>query len=425
MIVSKVHIKNFKSIVDLTLDLSNSQRANFKEKNIISFLEPTARIEDRTVPVLSIYGANASGKSNIIKAIGVFQKLVLDGLTPDMYEPNRLQNINEPTLIEMDFFIDKNKFHYGLLYDDKTILEEKLYDRQGVLFEITNLVGKFSKLKTNVNSRDFIKKIYLENTLLEKDSVLYQRKTFLNTIVHRLPRLNTKLSKVFRGFLEGLIVLQSDRKSLPMASVDFLSIIEEEDFVHSCSKITSLIKAFDINISKFDCESKEMAREDVPNEQSLKYFKPMGRTVLGAKIIPYMKDIKGEEKSFDFEKDLSYGTRSIFDLAGPILGILNRGGTLIVDELDRSLHPLTLKGLLNLFKYRDYNKNNAQLISTLHVTDVLEDKIYKTTDFSFVNKSNQTGSTITRLSDIETRNDVNFRDRYLSGAYMGVSYPYM
>ncbi len=78
-----------------------------------------------------------------------------------------------------------------------------------------------------------------------------------------------------------------------------------------------------------------------------------------------------------------------------------------------------------MFKDREYNKKNAQLISTLHVTDVLEDKIYKTPDFSFVNKNNQKGSTITRLSDIETRNDVNFRDRYLSGMYMGVPYSYI
>ena len=151
----------------------------------------------------------------------------------------------------------------------------------------------------------------------------------------------------------------------------------------------------------------------------------MGRTILCAKIIPYMKDINGNEKSFDFEKDISFGTRSIFNIAGPILGVLEKGGTLIVDELDRSLHPFVLKGLLRLFKDKTYNKNNAQIISTLHLTDVLEDKIYKTPDFSFVNKTSQQGSFITRLSDIEKRNEVNFRDRYLSGMYLGIPYTYI
>ena len=426
MIVSKVHIKNFKSIIDLTLDLSQKQRAVNKNDNIISFLEPTSKIEDRTVPVLNIYGANASGKSNIIKAIKIFQRLVLFGLESDMYEPNRLKNIEEPTLIEMDFFVDKNKFHYELLYNDKSIIEERLYDKQGVLFEINNLVGKFAKIKTNVNSREFINKIYNENTLVEKDGLLYQRKTFLNTIVHRLPRLNAKLFKVLRAFAQELVIFESEDKYVPMASLDFLSMVEgNENYTESCNKITSLVKAFDIDIAKFDCESKEVLKEEINKEQSLKYFKPMGRTILGAKIVPYMKDIEGNEKSFDFEKDISFGTRSIFNIAGPILGVLERGGTLIVDELDKSLHPFVLKGLLRLFKDRTYNKNNAQIISTLHLTDVLEDKIYKTPDFSFVNKTSQQGSFITRLSDIEKRNEVNFRDRYLSGMYLGIPYPYI
>ena len=100
----RLNIKNFKSIVDLTLDMSFGQK-RLVEKDVIYALEPTKKIADRVVPVECIYRPNASGKSNLVKAIKVFREIVVDGLVFSSYQPNKLRFIKEPTCFSIEFLV--------------------------------------------------------------------------------------------------------------------------------------------------------------------------------------------------------------------------------------------------------------------------------------------------------------------------------
>ncbi len=106
--LSKIEITNFKSIESLTLDMSFAEGKapnRHKESDIISFLEPTSKPKDRIVSIMNIYGANASGKSNIIHSLFCFQKVLTKGVrnVPDFFSLHKLKDLGDETRIQLYF----------------------------------------------------------------------------------------------------------------------------------------------------------------------------------------------------------------------------------------------------------------------------------------------------------------------------------
>ncbi|MEG3023148.1 MAG: ATP-binding protein, partial [Akkermansia sp.] len=142
-------------------------------------------------------------------------------------------------------------------------------------------------------------------------------------------------------------------------------------------------------------------------------------------INTYHTDIEGEEVKFNLREE-SEGTQILFGVLALILMVLEEGNTLIIDELDSSLHPLIVRELVRLFKDKTYNEKNAQLIFTTHTTDLLDDDLMRVSEVAIVNKTLKKGTTARRLSQFEgIRNVTNFRKRYMEGAFKGIPYPYI
>jgi AAA15 family ATPase/GTPase len=139
----------------------------------------------------------------------------------------------------------------------------------------------------------------------------------------------------------------------------------------------------------------------------------------------YHKDIDEKEVKFHISEE-SYGTQLLFGMLGIILYVLKKGQTLIIDELDRSLHPLLLRAIAHMFKSKVYNQHNAQLIFSAHDTSVLEDELLRISEAAFVQKSVKNGTTACRLCDFEgVSNFDNFRKMYMNYQFGAVPSPHI
>ena len=145
-------------------------------------------------------------------------------------------------------------------------------------------------------------------------------------------------------------------------------------------------------------------------------------------ITTYHKNINNKDIAFKFREDESEGTKILFGLIGIILKTLDDGAVLVIDELERSLHPLILIAIIKMFKSKYWNKNNAQLIFTTHNTDILDDNILKITEINIVKKTLKYGTKVARLNEYKNengekiRNVINFRKQYLAGLYSGIPF---
>jgi len=438
--LSKITIKNFKSIETLVLDLSYAEGSapnRYKKSNILSFIEPTSKSKDRLVSIMNIYGANASGKSNIIHALFCFHKIFSEGMKtlPPMFKVNKLKNLGNNSSIKLEFFIKKKKYIYTLEYNQFSITKEQLLVENEELFSIKNSKGDFKGLEIENFDNNNIKKRFEVSCLSQLENKKIQINTFLSSIVLDLPSLNTKLNLVNKYLKEDVFIALNNDISAPFSIDQLARSNKESDIDKAFDRISEFIKRLDIDIERFKYErnkdvlSKYQINENeyqIPNIPPNKFISinKKDNLIRISEIKSFHKNTEGNEITFSFHEE-SVGTQLSFGLIGTILRTLDKGGIFVIDELDRSLHSLLLKSLIKIFKDKEYNKNGAQLISTLHNTDVLDDNIYKISEFAFINKNIKQGSFIKRLSDFEgIRNDMNFRDRYLDGLYSGIPYPY-
>ncbi|WP_109603970.1 AAA family ATPase [Oceanotoga teriensis] len=124
----------------------------------------------------------------------------------------------------------------------------------------------------------------------------------------------------------------------------------------------------------------------------------------------------------DFEKEESEGTKKFFSLIGPFLATLKRGGVLLIDELDTSIHPLLLDKIIDLFN-SEYNKKNAQLIFSTHNTRILKNQTLNKDNIWFATKNKYGASELFSLLEIKNvRRSGNFENEYLSGRYGAIPY---
>jgi len=121
--------------------------------------------------------------------------------------------------------------------------------------------------------------------------------------------------------------------------------------------------------------------------------------------------------------DESSGTRNLLFLAGPVLDILQKGLTLVIDELDTSLHTLLVRELVRLFHQPEVNTGGAQLIFTTHDTSLLDaPDLFRRDQVWFVEKDREQASTLVALSEFSPRKNEALERGYLMGRYGGVPF---
>lgn len=420
-------VQNFKSILDLKLDLRFAEGKapnHYEELQILPFIGH----DHRHVPVLGVYGANASGKTNILQAMHVFKQIMFRGAENRFY-PNKLNPKYDSTTFEIGFYEKNTLYLYELTYNRDGISHEVLYkkDKGNIIFEITNKDCMFEKIATDEYTSQRLGEIYRVECINDKQQ---QRIAFLTRIARGYAGLNKELVSVWTRLLEGVEVYSENNVPLPYVLERMAGCDDPEKIVQAFDRITTILKKFDIDINRLTWDRKFQPIEDPTKPLDIKdnaitFFKPTNNMLIKDNIRSYHTDVNGNEVVFNFNEE-SEGTITLASLLGLCLNALDKGIALCVDELDKSLHSRLLIEIVRMFKDKRYNQKNAQLIFTAHNTDVLDDDLMRISEVGVVNKTEKTGSTMKRISDFDGKRNVNnFRKQYLDGLFSGVPYPYI
>lgn len=414
MIIS-FKIENFRSVKqNLTLSLAAETRLKELDLPENSFIENNLEL----LKSLLIYGRNASGKSNILIALKTLQFLVTnsDSFKHDMpippYEPFKFDTAysKKPVYFEIDFIgiESKTKFKYIVSFDSKNIVFEGLYIYpEGIKSKLYE--RKMSKVTYGDYYRGTKKKIendLLQNQLfLSKSSTskvdyldecyLYFDKYLYVSTIHDTEYDNT----IIRAFSE---VLTKDTKLK--------------------DNLLELIKASDTSINDFRIKenTKKMEfPENIPDEvrkniiEKYKYEVHTNHTL-------FENGVEIGQETLDLEYE-SIGTKKLFAIGALILDALEDGGVIVIDELDKGLHPLISKLLISLFNSKKNNPNNTQLIFATHDSTLLDLSFLRRDQISFVEKEYEGQSIYYKLSDIKgIRKDIPIDKWYLSGRFKAI-----
>ena len=384
-------VSNFRSIKDeQVLSLVASKDKSFKENNVHATGIPAVPSILRSA---AIYGANASGKSNLIKALQFMRSIVLGSATkkpegvsfnikPFLLDEN---TVSSPSSFEIIFLIDQTRFQYGFsMTKDRIVSEHLLVYKK---FKPQQWFRRSFDQQTEQDSYEFKtgltgpKHVWQEAT--RPDSLFLSVATALNS---------KDIKPIYDWFDEGLVIINDQVRLSPEYSAGLISNDEKRE------SIIGFLKSADINIENIDVEKKE---GKVPT------------------IFFYHPSNNGKV-AFVFD-DESGGTKALFALIGPSLNILENGKTLIVDELDASLHPLLLRSFIKLFHDKENSTGAAQLIFSTHDTSLLDTfGLFRRDQIYFTEKGNDQATELISLAEFSPRKTDNVERSYLSGRYGGI-----
>lgn len=428
--LTKFKIRNFRSIADLTLDFSFGEKRapnGYQKQARMPFIEDG---ETRAVPILAMFGPNASGKSNIILAMHYFVKLIRTKKfdVRKVYDPNLIVTGVTNTLLEAEIVKNKRCYTYSIEYSSVGIVSEKLFVDGQILFDINGQKTNFSGLKLDkIYDRNKLEQIYRVECFSANGETIYPLFSILGW---DYGGLNASLSSAFQAFTGGVSVFFDDFGPgfLPMA-IDMLTKFNGKSQEETLKEVVEVVRKLDVDILSLDIieHDEEQFEPQKKLYDLVRHENPSGKDY-GISIFSKHRNDKGEDVVFRFLERESEGTKRLAVVVAVILHALSVGGIVFFDEFDRSLHPLLVRELLTLFQKELYNPNGAQLCFATHCTDILDDSVLRMSEVGIVGKNIRTGTIIRRLTDMkdggaEIRNVTNFRKQYLDGFYSGIPYP--
>ena len=357
----------------------------------------------------AIYGANASGKSNILKAFTCAILMIRNSnlmsvgekwlyIKPFLFDET---SKNKPSEFEFTFITNNVKYKYFFSADQNRIYEESLdaYNSQ----KPTNI---FTRKDTNIyefsNDKNKLASLAANNT---------ENKLFLSTAT----TWNYEKTKdAFLWFTKAIDTYDSFNKIMDKDLIDYSENEELKKFS------LKLLKEADILIKNISVNYEE---------------KEMEGTIADMPVIPIMKkvDIELEHEVVDKDnnthtyklnfKDESSGTKVLFAFAPFLKRAFEETKVIIVDELEKSMHPKIVEFIVKLFNNKDINKVNSQLIFTTHATNLLNLEILRRDQIWFVEKNPKNGnSELYPLDSFSVRKDENIQKGYINGRYGAVPF---
>lgn len=362
-----------------------------------------------------IYGANASGKSNLIKAMATLRNIVLGSASearasaPVPVESFKLNTETErqPSEFEITFLCDGRRFRYGFVSDREKIHNEWLYHvpnkREARLFEREN--------QEFVISDKFREGRGLEGKTRENALFLSVVSQFNGSVSRSIIEWFEKL-----GISEGI-------NDWTFQSFTIERMKDEKWRL----RILDFIKSIDVGITNINVDKKDNVKDlDLPENMPSELKTILENNLLHSIQTVHKKfDNSGEavsEESFDILRNESAGTQKAVFLAGPLFEALKSAKVLVIDELDARLHPMITESILGLFNSRQTNPNNAQLIFASHDVSLLDKKYFRRDQIWFADKDSVGATELYSLAEIKERNDAAFHSRYLQGKYGGIPY---
>lgn len=410
-------IENFRSIKErVTLSLVPSSDKSL-ELNLIR-TDPLEK--DSLLRSAVIYGANASGKSNVVSALQFLKQLVTNSHknqrdTKLKVSPFKLDVAysSKPSKFEVVFIKNNTKYVYGISVTNEKVIDEYLYHyprgRKALIFNRENTTD--FNFTTDKTEQEFLSKRTLDNVLYLSSSTQLNYK---------------KASEAFDWFKDDLIVIMSGEL---LNLTEFTINLLNKNNIFREYILKALLEA-DVGIDDISGVVEEVPIDkwkiELDDESAVGYIGDETGKVRRLVIKTIHTVLKGESNElkvpFNFREE-SDGTQKIFALIGAWIDALSNGRTIMVDELDTRLHHLLNVFLIKLFHDPTQNKNNAQLIFTTHNTNLLDFDLFRRDQIWFTEKNPNTGSTdLYSLIEFSPRKDQNIQKGYLAGKYGAVPF---
>lgn len=404
---------------------------SFKEKKTLS-LKATSVTEykgstfsvgsDRVLKSVVLYGANSSGKSNLIRAMSIMKLLVMTSVEKSSISKNKVipfllstETEKEPSFFEVVFLIGKTRYRYGFELNAVSVHGEWLFEMKG-----KKEVPLFIREKDGIG----ITKKFNEGEGLEsktRDNALF---------LAVADQFNGVVSGRIMKWFNDLVTISGLRHE-NYQDVTY-SLLKEET---SKKKLLDFFKNLDLGFDEMRFKKDKLRNslisldlsENVVAEAAADYF---SKSTIRIETIHKKFDEHGERignVSFDLRERESSGTNKVIDISGPIFDVLLTGGILVVDELDAKLHPLMTAAITNLFNSAEYNVHNAQLIFATHDTNLLSYGRFRRDQIYFLEKDKFEATDLYSLVEYEEdgvkiRKDRSFEKDYIAGRYGAIPF---
>lgn len=365
-----------------------------------------------------IYGANASGKSNLVIGISLLRNLVVlshqhqKGMLlnhhPFRFDP---RCVDRPTVFDIQFVKAGIRYDYHLAFTTKEITEESLYhypnNRRAMIFKRDGQSYEFNRDKVE---QEVISRRTLENTLYLSTSVQFNYKGTM---------------PAFEWFQNDLIVLDT-------TAMDQLMDRVIERMNHNKKFKNNILKA--LRIADLGIVGVSGKIRDIPLREMEGKLPPQligAMTILGApvkernlKFTHAVKTENGEEERFDLDaQSESEGTRRLFSMIGPIIEALSEGKTIVIDELDTKLHHDISEWIIGLFHDPTQNLKGSQLIFNTHDIFLLDLSRFRRDQIWFAEKNAESGCTsLYSLAEFHERKDRDILKAYTQGRYGAIPF---
>jgi AAA15 family ATPase/GTPase len=401
-------VKNFRSLRDeQTLSLVAAKDKSLQELNTMPSGIKAAPTLLRSV---AIYGPNAGGKSNLIKALQYMRAVVAESasvMQPGQtfnVQPFRLDalSVAQPTEFDISFVLDGVRHQYGFELTAQRVTREYL-----LVYKAFKPQQWFERHYDAASGKD----VYDFGVGLKGPKSVWEGATRPNALFLSMAvQLNSEqLQPVFAWFVNQLAIFNEITPLGQHFSVDMLRKPEGKRAI--CDFLTSA----DISISDIEVVTRKVSGQAVHFDMAAGKTEVRNEEQEVNELL--FHHVTEQGKAVFSLGDESMGTRNLLFLTGPVLDILNKGMVLVVDELDSSLHPLLVRRLVELFQNPVVNQKGAQLIFTTHDTSLLDPDLFRRDQIWFVEKDRDQASKLYPLSDFSPRKNEALERGYLVGRF--------
>jgi AAA15 family ATPase/GTPase len=393
-------VKNYRSIKELqTLSMVaapiKSKYPELDTNNVIQVSDKLSLLKS-----VAIYGANGSGKSNLIKALITMLVFIRDSFKNDqigkrIIEPYALNlaSPHEPTFFQLIFISDNIRYRYGFEVFQNEVKSEWLF-------------GTPDKSETYYYTRN-------------GSTIKINEKKFAEGNITKA--FYGKISKQIIDFFTDKIAISAGVNDNSFRETT-LSLMNNEKVKQS---ILSLLNFADLGIQ--DINNKRLTIEDLPDNPPTELLKVVSEgnleLILSKRSVYNNLGEKIGDRELMMDEQESDGTRKFFNYSGAVLDALLDGVTLILDEFDARLHPMLTKKLVEMFNSPTINKNGAQLVFVTHDTNLLDNTLLRRDQIYFTEKNKMQETVLYSLADFKgVRNDASYEKDYISGKYGAIPF---
>ena len=432
----------------------------FVAKNIYSFKDETEfnlfpnktqRLQHHKVTIgdfeflrfSAIYGANGSGKSNLIKTISLLETMVEEGKLPSDIEDLKFkldeENSKLPISIGAEFIANNNAYFYTITFDEGKILNEYLahsYKNNDELIFDRNINCDIQSIKFYKDYYKSDKEKLFTEVLAEK--LVQPNELLITFLSKKYPEDFKPIKTAYNWFDETLVIIKPDPKPDGIAHIldNDTSIMDfANKFIPSLntgiSKIEIKKQKFEEFFGKEDLKLRKRMIDAIktePNKLSILTHSDTGEEVamvyendeiIAKRIITQHTNSEGKNIEFNIGQE-SDGTKRLIDYIPAFQEIINNDKVYVIDEIERSIHPITIKEIVTKLALDEQVK--GQLIFSTHESNLLDQNILRPDEIWFAQKDLDGSSKIYSLSDFKIHNTIDIENGYLKGRFGGIPF---